>query len=220
MPDPIVISANGTTATLTLDLITAYKLSLRGATLDAGIEVVFEYADIGQTNWRPLFVGPETDDPRVKLNSKFQDILISGDCLLRAVITGFGTSNTVTITAKMKPGLKVEEADLENQKRDLSNQKSRLVSEKKEYDNLVTQYEAQLNELNSLESQKQAEINSLSQKEKDVLNEINSYNEDNANLKDYINNLINEEKNKEESNGSGGGSISDGGSSSTDGGGS
>jgi hypothetical protein len=100
MPDPIAISADGTTASLSLDLITPYKLSLRGTTLDAGIEVVFEYADIGQTNWRPLFVGPEADDPRVKLNSKFQDILISGDCLLRAVITGYGTSNTVTLTAK------------------------------------------------------------------------------------------------------------------------
>ncbi|EGT3616656.1 peptidase M23 [Clostridium perfringens] len=92
---------------------------------------------------------------------------------------------------KVQDELKNEEAQLESQKTDLSNQKSRLETEKKEYDSLVSQYDAQLKELNSLEAQKQAEIDSLSQKEKDILSEINSYQEDNANLKDYINNLIN-----------------------------
>ena len=100
MPDPVAVAANGTTAVMTLDLITPYKVSLRGVTLDAAIEVLFEYADIGQTNWRPLFLGAEESDPRVKLNNKFQDMLISGDCLLRGIISGYGTSNTVTLTAK------------------------------------------------------------------------------------------------------------------------
>ena len=95
---------------------------------------------------------------------------------------------------KVQGELKGEESQLKSQEEDLSSKKTKLENEKKEYDTLVSQYQSQLNELNSLEEEKQAEINSLSEKERTVLNEINSYEEDNANLKDYINNLINEKK--------------------------
>ena len=71
---------------------------------------------------------------------------------------------------------------------------NKLIDDIKKVQGELKGEESQLNELNSLEEEKQAEINSLSEKERTVLNEINSYEEDNANLKDYINNLINEKK--------------------------
>ena len=91
----ISITADGNSASLSLTEAAFHKLSLRGVALDDDISCEIQYADIGQTNWRPLPV-KAGEDP-VALTKTYQDITVVGGTLVRLVVSNFGTSDTVTL---------------------------------------------------------------------------------------------------------------------------
>lgn len=93
----VSISADGNSAALTLTEKCAHKLSLRGTTLDDAIVLTIQYADIGDTNWRPLPVR-DGEDPET-LEKTFQDMIVAGGTQVRAVVSGYGTSDTVTLAS-------------------------------------------------------------------------------------------------------------------------
>ena len=93
----INITANGNSDPIALAEACMHRLRLRGATLDAGMSLAMEYADIGQSNWRPWPVRAG-EDP-ITMNSLYQDILVLGDCQVRAVVTGFGTTSGATLAS-------------------------------------------------------------------------------------------------------------------------
>lgn len=91
----ISISGNGNSSAISLEDPTIFELRLRATSIDSGFEGVVQRADIGESNWRDVYI----DSNIQKFTANVLEFLALGDAQYRITVTGFGETDTMTLDA-------------------------------------------------------------------------------------------------------------------------